>query len=66
MSCPCGTTHVMPPALRQIILEKGTHTHVATPDGAWRVPRAYIAFHGLKAVELPMLATRYGWAEEEL
>jgi hypothetical protein len=33
--------------------------------GSCRVPRYWIALHGLKAQELPALAARYGWAREE-
>jgi hypothetical protein len=34
---------------------------VETPQGRWRVPRIFIAAHGLKADELPALAERYGF-----
>jgi hypothetical protein len=29
--------------------------------GSWRVPRLFIACHGLKATDLPQLAAVYGW-----
>lgn len=34
---------------------------VGGADRAYKVPRHYIALHGLKARELDMLAWRYGW-----
>ena len=32
-------------------------------DGSWRVPRHYIALHGIKADEIRALAQQYGWEE---
>jgi len=29
--------------------------------GNWRVPRVFIACHGLKAADLPAVAARYGF-----
>lgn len=36
---------------------------LAVPARTWRVPRVWIAMHGLKARELPELAERHGWDE---
>lgn len=62
--CPCGDIHELSAAVRaaygQVITLAGNPTVVVeTPDGRWRVPRIYIACHGLKAADLPALARRY-------
>lgn len=31
--------------------------------GCWRVPRIYIACHGIKSEQLAGLARQYGWPE---
>ena len=41
--------------VRQLILLRGEHVIVQTPQGRWWVPRHYIALHGLKGHELPRL-----------
>jgi hypothetical protein len=41
----------------------GYTVKVRTPDGAWHVPRHFIALHGLTARDLPRLAAEYGWAK---
>jgi hypothetical protein len=63
--CPCGLAHVVPQPTRDIVdalvASFGETVRVTTPDGAWAVPRAFIAYHGLAAAELPALAAAYGW-----
>jgi hypothetical protein len=64
--CPCGQPlHYPNPAterfVREQIRELGAVVRMVTPDGAWAVPRHYIALHGIRAWELPELAKKYGW-----
>lgn len=63
--CPCGDRHLMTPgglaALEQVTAGLDPLVTVGMPGGAWRVPRLYIACHGLKAADLPQLAAVYGW-----
>ncbi len=68
MKCPCGDPHTGD--WRWELVERITERYGATLqarlllDGpAWEVPRAWIAFHGLNARELPELAARYHWPE---
>jgi len=58
--CHCGRPlHYRVPeieqAMRRLVERFGPNVVVETPDGRWRVPRHYIALHGLKASELPTL-----------
>ena len=58
--CPCGRplhyrdskTETM---MKFMVRLCGPTITVTTPDGTWRVPRHYIALHGLKADDLPKL-----------
>lgn len=34
---------------------------VTTPDGSWRVPRIYIAAHGIAGAEVRTLAEVFAW-----
>jgi hypothetical protein len=66
--CACGQPlHYSDPAIQalveRLIARLGPEIPVQVGARAWRVPRHYIALHGLKAWELPALATRYGWEE---
>jgi hypothetical protein len=64
--CPCGQPHVIS---RRVWDQFRAVTAGLPPDetvtvagsGSWKVPRVYVAVHGLKAVEVPALAERYGW-----
>lgn len=63
--CPCGTVHELSAQTR---VAYGNHTAglprdvlISTPDGAWYVPRIYLAAHGVKASDLSALASRYGF-----
>lgn len=68
--CACGQSlHYSDPVMRQMVAELvdalGPDVTVEVPGvGSFRVPRHYIALHGVKAVDLPALAARYGWASE--
>jgi hypothetical protein len=64
--CPCGEAHELSAATRAAY-ENATRglppdVLVSAPGGSWRVPRIFIAVHGLKAADLPALAERYGFA----
>lgn len=66
--CDCGQPlHYRDPAsqavMQAIVDELGPCTPVlmAGTTHGFLVPRHYIALHGLRAVELPVLADRYGW-----
>jgi len=73
--CPCGDAHEGHPMAHQALAafrEMGLSPIVnvclvqAGPGGAnveLRVPRAYVAHHGLRAAELLELAARHGWEE---
>ena len=51
--------------IEALIKEKGELVLVSTPDGSWNVPRIFIGMHGLKAIELPALAEKFGWEHQK-
>jgi hypothetical protein len=58
--CPCGRPlHYTDPAtaafVREMIRRFGDTVKVTAVGRTWRVPRHYLALHGLTAAELPML-----------
>ena len=65
--CPCGVDHAVSRStayarVRDVVRDLGPTVNVTVDGvGAWRVPRVWIGMHGLKAVDLPALAARYGW-----
>ena len=64
--CPCGlplhyTDRRIEGYVRTLIHEHGPTVEIHTPEGVWRVPRHYIALHGVKAENVPQLAAHYGW-----
>ena len=63
--CPCGGEHEMSPAVldayRRVTAGKPATVPLSTARGTWLVPRIYIAFHGIKADEVPEIAARYGF-----
>jgi hypothetical protein len=66
LRCPCGETHppldsVSAKALAEFVRDLGLTVVMRTPSCAFRVPRVFVAHHGMKAWELPDLAQRYGW-----
>ncbi len=65
LACPCGQIHELSAGMR-VAYENVTWglpptMLVEVAGERWRVPRIFIAVHGLKAAELPELATRYGF-----
>lgn len=70
MMCPCGEDHDESTdawkAVRNLVEKLGALVTVTIGGvGSWKVPRVYIALHGLKAQDLPTLAQTYGWAPAE-
>jgi hypothetical protein len=66
LDCPCGEVHELSAAIRaayaNVTAGLPVTVRVRIGDGrCWRVPRIYIAAHGLKAGDLPALAARYGF-----
>ena len=66
--CPCGKPlHYTDAATRkwveEQIAEHGPTVSVTVSGRTWKVPRHYIALHGLMAFDLPNLAKTYGWPE---
>jgi hypothetical protein len=67
--CACGRPLHYSDEKARVTVERlnelaGTPLIKVTVGGrAWRVPRHYIALHGLKADELPRLALRLGFSE---
>lgn len=64
--CLCGRPlHYSDPsserAVRQLIALHGETVVVGTSDGMWKVPRHFIALHGINANDLPALARRFGF-----
>jgi hypothetical protein len=69
VQCPCGEDHSADPRWQlvlRLVAEKGETIAVGVEgQGSWEVPRAWIAIHGLKAVELGAIADRYGWRKRD-
>lgn len=65
--CPCGMLHHtarwVVNYLNNVVSTRGVTVAVSTPEGVWRVPRVFIAMHGLKAGDLPALAHVHGFEE---
>lgn len=66
--CPCGDLHELSAAVRGAYdaVTSGLDNCVTVRiegNRAWKVPRIYIAVHGLKTAELPGLAAQYGFEE---
>lgn len=66
--CCCGVAHRMKQAswdtYRQSVKGKRSTVPVGNGvTGCWRVPRIFIACHGLLAAALPALAAKYEWEE---
>ena len=64
--CACGKPIHFPSAeteriVRGIVARLGEFVLVTTPSGSWKVQRYFLAAHGLKEIELPALAIKYGW-----
>lgn len=66
--CLCGQPlHYSDPKLQRMtermIGAYGVNVKVQIAGRAYMVPRHWIALHGLKAREVPVLAKKYGWEE---
>jgi len=48
-------------AIRCLIKGMDPFVPVTWRGRTWRVPRWYIGLHGLKPIQLPALAKKYGW-----
>jgi hypothetical protein len=63
--CCCGDRHLMATlaftAYQRTTAGLDPLVTVDAPGGRWRVPRLYIACHGLRPVDVPMLALVHGW-----
>lgn len=68
--CACGKPlHYLNPhnqrMVEEFVRDLGETLLISVGRRTWRVPRHYIALHGLKAVDLPVIATEYGFEEVE-
>ncbi len=65
LTCCCGDEHKDDkrwPLVQDFVDKHGETVIVTVPNGnSWRVPRAWIAFHGIREQEVPALADKYGW-----
>ena len=66
--CPCGkplhyTDNGIQKWVEEMIAEHGPTTNVTVEGRTWKVPRHYIALHGLMAFDLPNLAKTHDWEE---
>ena len=64
--CACGKAlHYSDPDterfMRRTVAEYGEYVEIRTPQGAWSVPRHYLALHGIHAGRLPSLAALHNW-----
>lgn len=64
--CSCGrplhyTDPVVEREVRRLVAELGERVLIRTPYGAYRVPRHYIALHGIQSARLAELAALHGW-----
>jgi hypothetical protein len=60
MLCACGrplhyTDAAMQAKVQALVDRLGPDVTVTVEDRSWRVPRHYIALHGLRAADLPTL-----------
>lgn len=64
--CCCGQPHQADPgilaAFERVTAGLDPLFDISVPgEGTWRVPRLYVACHGLAPGDLPKLAATYGW-----
>lgn len=64
--CCCGETHTVlndedHGAFGSRLAELPPDIIVHTAAGSWHVPRVYVVFHGLRANDVPSLASVYNW-----
>lgn len=65
-TCPCGqplhyTRLDLQHIMERLVADLGPLIDIQIGARTYKVPRHYIALHGLKALELPALALKYGW-----
>jgi hypothetical protein len=68
--CPCGRPlHYANPIARTmvegVIAGLGPTVDVLVGERGWKVPRHYIALHGVHGRDLPALAEQHGWEKVE-
>lgn len=51
--------------MEDMVRRLGETILISVSGRGWIVPRHYVALHGIKASELPVLARRYGFPEVE-
>lgn len=66
--CSCGrplhySDRYFEGLIKELIALRGPTIEVRWQKRIWRVPRHYIALHGLYAADLPSLAEKYGFEE---
>lgn len=62
--CPCGQDHSDSPfweMFLQLAADQPERIRVRSAQGVWELPRVFLAFHGLRASDLPALVARYGF-----
>lgn len=65
--CACGEPlHYTRPDIRrwveEVVRRHGRDVLITNSKGdGWKVPRHYIALHGISEKDLPALAEQYGW-----
>jgi hypothetical protein len=66
--CPCGKRlHYSDPVIEftihELVARLGPTVPISANGRTYRVPRHYVALHGVKASDLPELAARYHFEE---
>ena len=66
--CPCGQPlHYPDPKLKKMVSDfmkiLGPTIPVRWEGRTWKIPRHFIALHGVRSEDLPALAQRYGFEE---
>jgi hypothetical protein len=66
--CPCGRVlHYADGKaeayVKRMVSEHGPAVQITTPSGSWKVPRHYLALHGISAARLPELARLHNWQQ---
>lgn len=66
--CPCGcglTSDLWAEDVQHTVADQvrrlGPTVVISTGKGAWRVPRVFVAFHGIAANQVARLAGEHGW-----
>ena len=68
--CPCGTAHEFAASsrltLEKLITEHGEYITVENGRDRYRIPRVYIAAHGIREIDLADLAKQYRWPHHRM